>query len=361
MVDKEEIRRRNPIEDVVARFVTLRGSGKSLTGKCPFHDDSRASFVVWPDIGYFRCYAGSCGVEGDVFTFVELMYKVDFREACRILGGEQDARPLPKLTKRPPKVESGPMLSELGPKERQALGLAHRVYHSRLMSMRANSKPRRYLAERCLTVDDVRRFGIGYCTGKDLLPAASFAGVSIPTLQTVGLVVETPEGGWREWLAHRVILPDRDPKGVSYLMGRALSPRATLKYLGLKGVTKPIMGLDSADPKRVTVVLEGIFCAYSLRRRGLQTLAVMGTALRGARAQQLQPFGNIIFVPQNDEPDEDGVRAGDQAVDVWCQEVGKGRVVRLPESIKDVNDLDQAGGLDDWLRTWATWLYRDRS
>jgi DNA primase len=128
----------------------------------------------------------------------------------------------------------------------------------------------------------------------------------------------------------------------------------------LKGVTKPIMGLDSADPKRVTVVLEGIFCAYSLRQRGLQTLAVMGTALRGARAQALRPFGNIIFIPQNDEPDAKGVHAGDAAVEVWRGEVGKGRIIRLPGSIKDVNDLDQAGGLDEWLQTWATWLHKDQ-
>lgn len=52
--------------------------------QCPFHTgDRQASLKIYKKD--FNCYA--CGANGDVFTFVQLMEKVNFKEAFRILGG----------------------------------------------------------------------------------------------------------------------------------------------------------------------------------------------------------------------------------------------------------------------------------
>ena len=63
-----DIKARVPVEIAAARLTELRGSGKSLVGKCPFHDDRHPSFVVWPEIGKFRCYG--CGEHGDVIDLL---------------------------------------------------------------------------------------------------------------------------------------------------------------------------------------------------------------------------------------------------------------------------------------------------
>ena len=42
----DELVNRNPIEDVVGQYVSLRRSGSNLFGLCPFHGEKTASFSV---------------------------------------------------------------------------------------------------------------------------------------------------------------------------------------------------------------------------------------------------------------------------------------------------------------------------
>ncbi len=59
-IDIEQLKRRNPITEVVRRHgVELRGQGKRLTARCPFHEDRTPSFCVGlslpkPLLGYER-------------------------------------------------------------------------------------------------------------------------------------------------------------------------------------------------------------------------------------------------------------------------------------------------------------------
>jgi len=52
------------IEMVCERYLnlTLRLSGRNLVAKCPFHEDRRPSFVVWPASGRWKCFG--CGAAG---------------------------------------------------------------------------------------------------------------------------------------------------------------------------------------------------------------------------------------------------------------------------------------------------------
>ena len=49
----DEVIARNPIEDVVGQYVTLKRSGSNLFGLCPFHGETTPSFSVAPDQGMF--------------------------------------------------------------------------------------------------------------------------------------------------------------------------------------------------------------------------------------------------------------------------------------------------------------------
>jgi len=382
MIDTDRIKAGNPIEEVVARYVRLRRRGRTLVGLCPFHREKKPSFTVWPGGGWY-CFG--CGEGGDVIDFIMKILNVDFREACRVLG----AGDLPELTSPPPTVEAPVEAVELGRAERQALGLAVRVYHARLWSLPLDHPARRYLEDRRIDPDTVRRFAIGWCSGHDLIPALRFVRMRQQVFLDTGLLGERA-GQLREFLRGRIVVPDRAPNGtVLHMVGRSLGSEEP-RYLSLPGLPKPPYGLSGVRRQEPVAVVEGIFCRLSLERHGVQAVAVMGTALRGERARALKAVPDLHFVPQNDDLDEEGptvdewlespgvrrseaaarwlrkvsrsgrerLTKGQAAVLEWLLAVGHGKVVELPSGVKDVNDLDQAGGMEAWLDTWAGWRER---
>lgn len=79
------------ITEVVSRYTSLRRHGKQLVGLCPFHGDKTPSLSVNEDKGVFHCFG--CGEGGDVFTFVQKIEGIDFKEALAHLGFDNQRRP----------------------------------------------------------------------------------------------------------------------------------------------------------------------------------------------------------------------------------------------------------------------------
>ena len=62
------------VEDIAESLTRLYGNGKTLTGKCPFHNEKKGrSFVIWTDIQEWKCY-GKCFMGGDV---IHLIYECE--------------------------------------------------------------------------------------------------------------------------------------------------------------------------------------------------------------------------------------------------------------------------------------------
>lgn len=73
-----------PIASVVETYVDLRLSRDTLRGRCPFHDDSTPSFVVYPKTQTFHCFG--CQKHGDVITFLMSIANLTFLQAVEALG-----------------------------------------------------------------------------------------------------------------------------------------------------------------------------------------------------------------------------------------------------------------------------------
>src|SRR5512133_2794397 len=87
-IDTEALKRAYSIAEVVARYgIDLRPSGRTLIGRCPFHDDGgRPNLHVYESSSSWYCYR--CAIGGDVISFVERIEHVGFREAVeRIARG----------------------------------------------------------------------------------------------------------------------------------------------------------------------------------------------------------------------------------------------------------------------------------
>jgi len=94
MLDPQYVKEQITLSDVVKDYVELKRSGSSKTrwvGLCPFHQEKTPSFCVSDDRGFFKCFA--CGQAGDVFTFIQQIGGVDFKEAirqCKQIAGIKD-------------------------------------------------------------------------------------------------------------------------------------------------------------------------------------------------------------------------------------------------------------------------------
>lgn len=79
----EHIKRHTSLAEIAGRSVKFRTSGDRLVGRCPFHDDSTPSFVVYPLTNTFYCYG--CGKHGDVIDFVQAEEQCTLFEALTAL------------------------------------------------------------------------------------------------------------------------------------------------------------------------------------------------------------------------------------------------------------------------------------
>ncbi len=71
------------IEDFIARYVQLQVSGQNYSGRCPFHEDHKPSFVVYPRTQSFYCFG--CREHGDVLSFLMRKESLTFPEALKVL------------------------------------------------------------------------------------------------------------------------------------------------------------------------------------------------------------------------------------------------------------------------------------
>lgn len=82
---KEEIRELYSMKDILERYGFPQPNRAGFIC-CPFHKEKTASMKIYPK--HFHCFG--CGSHGDIFTFVQLMDGISFKEAYAALGGSYE-------------------------------------------------------------------------------------------------------------------------------------------------------------------------------------------------------------------------------------------------------------------------------
>ncbi len=94
MSEIDEIKSRLDIVEVVGDYVKLVRKGTRFWGCCPFHNEKTPSFTVSTEKQSFHCFG--CGKGGDVFSFVQEMEHLDFRETLERLAERAGVKLQPK-------------------------------------------------------------------------------------------------------------------------------------------------------------------------------------------------------------------------------------------------------------------------
>src|ERR1700754_3344717 len=79
-----EVKSRLNIEDVIGEYVQLKRTGRNFKGLSPFTNEKTASFIVSPEKQIWHDF--SSGKGGDMFTFVQEVEGLDFRQTLELLA-----------------------------------------------------------------------------------------------------------------------------------------------------------------------------------------------------------------------------------------------------------------------------------
>lgn len=351
---KQQIKEANDIVDVVGAYIPLRPKGPTFMGLCPFHDDSRPSFDVDPRRQRYRCWA--CGKHGDVFNFVQEHEKVSFPEALEILARRAGIS-LEKIQKNPTGPSKTGMLD--------VMKWAAEQFQACLLDSPQAEAARKYLGERKLSGETVRKFGLGFApdSWEWLVAQAANAQQSAEMLETVGLIAKRKEGrGYYDRFRDRVMFPIRDIQGRIVGFGGRILPSSQVSDPGPKyynssetplfSKSDQLYGIDlarhAAAKTGYLAVVEGYTDVLMAHQHGIgQVVATMGTALNARHIKKLRGVAQrVVLVFDADEGGEGGV---DRALDVFVKNDLDLRIATLPEGL-DPADLFVQRGAEEGTR-----------
>lgn len=317
--------RRYPLVEVARRYgLQLQRSGRTWSGRCPFHPDTRPSFHVYPD-NHFHCFG--CGLHGSVVDFVARAEGVPWKEALLMLARGELGAPSVTLATTPPLPEEREPTAE-------ELAAVHAAWEACAREIR---RPRalEYLARRGIPEEAALSLGLGYWAPgvAARLEALGLVEAAI----SVGLLRRRrQEGGsgrpYWEPFRGRIIIPDLTRGGEArWLTGRAADDVSEPRYLNIS-LPKPLLGLDTVEGDEVLMV-EGPFDWIGARTMGLPAIATLGAHVSRLRVIPLARFRRIYLLFDADE-------AGQQAARDLAKALGERAViVSLSKGVKDVADL----------------------
>ena len=329
----EDLKHHADIVVVIQDYVSLKKSGATYKGLCPFHGEKTPSFHVNRDKGFFHCFG--CGVGGDVFKFLELHDKVGFQDAVKQLA-QRFGMTIPELEQTDDQRASAA--------EREGLLKVHEAaaawFRQQLMSP-VGARVRKRIEDRGVGDATSVALGLGFApAARDgLKQALTKIGFSQGLLLRAGLLVQRDDGSVIDRFRNRLMIPiSRDTGSVIAFGGRALDADQQPKYLNspetpiyVKSRTLYGLNLSKAAIRQggFAVLVEGYFDFAQVYQAGVHAVvASCGTALTTSQAQQLRRFtGKVVL---SFDPDAAGQGAAAKSCEMLVAEGFEVNVAILP-------------------------------
>ena len=279
----DEILSRADIVEIIEPRVTLKKTGQSYTGLCPFHNEKSPSFSVSQDKQFYYCFG--CQASGTALKFLMEFDRMDFVSAIEYLA-QRVGMEVPNERQ----VDRG--ATERRKSIYDVLAKSAEFYRDQLKHHENRQRAVDYLKDRGLTGEIARDFGLGYAPpGWDnLMKKLAVTNADRQLLIDSGQLTEhQEEDKIYDRFRDRIMFPIRDPRGRTIAFGgRVLDAEAKPKYLNSpetpvfhKG--RELYGLYEAR-KRVRrleqlIVVEGYMDVVALAQHGVgYSVATLGTA-----------------------------------------------------------------------------------
>ena len=333
----DELVARNPIEDVVGHYVTLKRSGANMFGLCPFHGEKTASFSVAPDKGIYYCFG--CHKGGGVINFMMELEGLSYPDAVRNLAARVGME-VPEDEQYQSRYRQQERLWALH-KE------AARFFHSQLYSP-VGRTALDYALGRGMSKSILTTFGVGYAPDSwdSLVKAMRAKGYTEEELKESGLVtVSQKNGNLFDRFRDRLMFPIIDVRGnVIGFGGRIIKndPNAA-KYLNspetlIFNKRKNLFGLNLAKKTKTNalILVEGNIDVVALHQYGFDNaVASLGTSLTEEQAALMARYAEQIILIY------DGDKAGQNATQRAIPILEKAGLQVKVLQLKDAKDPDE--------------------
>ena len=329
----DELIARNPIEDVVGQYVTLKRSGANMFGLCPFHGEKTASFSVSPDKGIYYCFG--CHKGGGAINFMMEVEGLTYPDAVRSLA-KRAGMEVPEDEQYQSRYRQQERLWALN-KE------AARFFHSQLYAP-VGEKGLQYVQKRGLSKGILTQFGVGYApdSWNALVDAMRKKGYTDQELKDADLVGEK-NGRIYDRFRNRVMFPIIDVRGNVIGFGGRVLDDGTPKYLNTSETIifnkrKNLFGLNLAKKSKqgYLILVEGNIDVVTLHQYGFDcAVASLGTSLTEEHAALLSRYTEEVVLTY--DGDEAGQRAAKRAIPM-LEKVGiRVKVLKM----RDAKDPDE--------------------
>jgi len=339
MEDKDIIRSKIDIFDLVSETVTLKRAGANYKGLCPFHNERTPSFMVNPEIGIFKCFG--CGESGDIYDWMIKTEGMTFPEALQALADR-----------------AGVTLKSFKPSEKdntrqrhlQILDDVANFYHHLLIKHPAGQAARDYIRQRGITMDAVQTFRLGYAPSAwdGLIQYARSQKYTFDDLHSLGLIVRKSPQRQFDMFRDRLMFPLSNHRGqVLGFAGRILTKDARgPKYINTRETPlyhkgELLYALDITKTpirqSKTVIITEGELDTISSWQAGVQNVvALKGTALTADQINLLKRYADtVILALDMDVAGDKAAHKGIQLAEAAGLEV---RVIQMPEG-KDPDDI----------------------
>ncbi len=337
-----EIKYKNPVEEVIGSYVTLKRAGRNLNGLCPFHNEKTPSFTVYPDTQSFYCFG--CGAGGDVFTFTRKVENLDYLEAVK------------RLAER-----SGVSIPE-GDYDDSYIKLKARIFDINRETARFFNKQLYtpegkwaldYLTSRGLTVSTINHFGLGAAPNEwdALLKHLKALGFTLSEMEQANVITKNSRGGYYDRFRNRTMFPiiDINGKVLGFSGRRHPNEDKGGKYINTSDTpvykkSKTLFGFNFAKNhcNERLLIVEGNMDVVSLHQAGFEyTIGTLGTAFTTEQARLLARYTKEIIL--SFDSDAAGQKAAARAMEVLGDSGLKVRVLSIPDG-KDPDEFIKKNG-----------------
>ncbi len=294
MSEIDEIKSRLDVVEIVSEKVRLQRAGRNYKANCPFHNERTPSFIVDPGRQSWRCF-GSCGVGGDVFSFVMKTENLEFSDALKMLALRTGVE-----LRGYQRNESRDSYFEINK-------IAVEFYKDALLSDEA-IVARNYLEARGVNQRSIEDFELGYSPrGRDSLKShLLFHQVDLEKAIECGLINRLDDGTTRDFFWGRLMFPIFDRTGRPAGFGARSLDDSMPKYINTSATTifdkrNTLYGFHMAREAirnaDLGVIVEGYMDVIAAHEYGYKNVvASMGTALTVEQVRQLKNLATTFVL-----------------------------------------------------------------